>query len=198
VTDIPASSPATPLEDLPDEALAARAAALRDPEMFGMLVARHQARVRGYLLQLAGDPAAADDMAQDAFVRAWDRLETFAGKGRFLSWMMAIAHKQFLQAVRKGRRTRRLAAEIEHQATADNAPQGASAPDGATLADATRLLSALSDDERIVMLLAYGYGLSHSDIVDVTGLALGTVKSHIHRGKQRLRKQFGLESGDHG
>jgi RNA polymerase sigma-70 factor (ECF subfamily) len=197
VTDIPAPSPATLPEEPSDETLAARAAAFRDPEIFGVLVARHQARVRGYLLQLAGNPAAADDMAQDAFIRAWDRLETYAGKGRFVSWIMAIAHKQFLQAVRKGRRVRRLAAEIEHQAATDDVTHGATAEDGADLVDANRLLSVLSEDERTVMLLAYGYGLSHGDIVAVTDLALGTVKSHIHRGKEKLRNRFGLESEDH-
>lgn len=197
MTNIPAPSPAPSPEELSDEALAARAAALRDPEIFGVLVSRHQARVRGYLLQLAGNPAAADDMAQDAFIRAWDRLETYAGRGRFLSWMMAIAHKQFLQSVRKGRRTRRLVAEMEHQTAPNGLPEGATAADGANLADVATLLSALSEDERTVMVLAYGYGLSHSEIVDVTGLALGTVKSHIHRGKERLRKRFGSEFQDH-
>jgi len=198
VTDIPNPPPARPPDGLSDEALAARAAAFRDPEVFGVLVKRHQARVRGYLRQLSGDPAAADDMAQDTFIRAWDRLETYAGSGRFVSWLMSIAHKQFLQAVRKGQSVKRLHQEIEHQSLSMEGPRQPVNADGADLTDASMLLSVLSEDERTAMLLAYGYGLSHAEIAEVTGLALGTVKSHIHRGKERLRRRFGPEGAGHG
>ncbi len=162
-----------------------------------MLVARHQSKVRGYLRQLARDPAAADDMAQDAFIRAWDKLETYSGQGRFLSWLMAIAHKQFLQAVRKDKQVRRLEQALEHQAASSDMSEQSPVADGGDLADLSRLLAALSEDERTAMVLAYGYGLSHGEINEITGVPLGTVKSHIHRGKERIRKRFALENPGH-
>jgi len=163
-----------------------------------MLVSRHQGRVRGYLRQLAGDPAAADDLAQDTFIRAWDRIETFAGKGRFVSWLMAIAHKQFLQALRKKGRDRRLAEEMERLADPTVTEGLLSAHDAERAADLGVLLAELSGDERAAMVLSYAHGLSHSEIAEVTGLPLGTIKSHIHRGKDRIRARFDLEAADHG
>jgi len=63
--------------------------------------------------------------------------------------------------------------------------------------DLPRLLAVLSAEERQVMILAYAWGMSHGEIVEVTGLALGTVKSHIHRGKARIRERFRIgEIGD--
>lgn len=159
-----------------------------------MLVERHQSRIRGYLRQLCGNPAAADDLAQETFIRAWDKLATYSGRGRFSAWLMSIAHNAFLQAVRKtGREARRLsdlAAE-----SGDGATHGASvsAPFDGELADLPRLLSVLSEPERAVMVLSYGYGYSHGEIAEVTGMALGTVKSHIHRAKARIRARFDLE-----
>lgn len=162
-----------------------------------MLVRRHQGRVRGYLRQLARDPAAADDIAQETFIRAWDRIETFAGKGRFVSWLMAIAHKQFLQALRQGRRRRTLAEDLAEDDAGNPGTDRPLVADGADAADADRLLSALSEDERNAMLLAYGFGLSHAEVTEVTGLPLGTVKSHIRRGRDKLRERFDIESSNH-
>ena len=190
--------PGSSADGLSDEALVAQAAALRDRESFSMLVTRHQAKVRGYLRQLSRDPATADDLAQETFIRAWDKLASFSGKGRFLSWLLAIAHKQFLQSVRKSKRDERLLEGLENESSVHGDEPGARpAATDSDQVDLPRLLSVLSEPERTALVLAYGYGLSHGEIVEVTGMALGTVKSHVHRGKERIRKRFDPEQTDH-
>lgn len=180
-----------------DEELVAIAVAAGDQAAFGELVRRHQSRVRAWLRQLTGDAAEADDLAQETFLRAWTRLNTFAGRGRFLAWLMKLAYNEFLQAVRGSQRRRRLAGEYEAQAavlgrTADDSLSGTAAE----LPDLPRLLAVLGEEERHVMLLGYGCGFSQSEISEITGMALGTVKSHMHRGKARIRESFALEANE--
>ena len=64
------------------------------------------------------------------------------------------------------------------------------------LPDLPKLLAILTGPEQAVMLLGYGFGFSHSEITEVTGIALGTVKSHIHRGKAKIREKFRIEELD--
>ncbi len=175
-----------------DELLISRAIADNDTRAFGELVQRYQSRVRGWLRHLARDEALADDLAQDAFIRAWQKLSTFKGAGSFEAWLLGIARNEFLQSCRKsGREARhldRLAAETKTEADLGATPglQGESA-------DADRFLEILSQDEREVMILVFAIGLSHSEASDVSGLPLGTVKSHIRRGVSKIREKFGLE-----
>lgn len=164
-----------------------------------MLVSRHQSLIRGYLRQLCGDHSVADDLAQETFIRAWDRLSSFRGRGAFTSWLLSIAHNIFLQSARKSGRERRLAADFERRPEAGDAGGLSSPPvDEGDLLDLPRLLAPLSAEERAVIVLGYGYGYSHGEIARVTGMPVGTVKSHIRRGKLRIRKIFRIEGGTDG
>ena len=170
---------------------------MRDTDSFGLLVDRHQTRVRAYLRQMTREPAMADDLAQETFIRAWNKLASFSGKGSFVSWLMAIAHNQFLQAIRKSKRERRLMDDLEIE-KGEPAMQlaASSSATSSELPDLPKLLAVLTEQEQSVMLLGYGFGFSHVEITKVTGMALGTVKSHIYRGKARIRDKFGLEELD--
>ena len=66
-----------------DEALVARVVSLRDQQAFAVLVGRYQSQVRNYLRQLTRDSVNADDLAQETFIRAWDKMDTISGGGRF-------------------------------------------------------------------------------------------------------------------
>jgi RNA polymerase sigma-70 factor (ECF subfamily) len=180
-------------DDNSDEALVAKAAALRDTRSFDVLVDRHQSRVRAYLRRMTREPALADDLPQETFIRAWNKLSSFSGKGSFASWLMAIAHNQFLQAMRKMKRDRKLLDDVS--ATSEDFDMLSVATRSTTdgeLPDLPKLLAVLTAPEQSVMLLGYGFGFSHAEITQVTGLALGTVKSHIYRGKAKIREKFRL------
>lgn len=159
-----------------------------------MLVIRHQSRVRGYLRHLCGDYSVADDLAQETFIRAWDRLSSFRGRGAFPAWLLSIAHNLFLQSVRKSGRERRLMAQLQFYSEKAGAGVPSSPPVAeGDLLDLPRLLEPLSAQERAVIVLGHGYGYSHGEIARVTGMPVGTVKSHIRRGKLRIRETFHIE-----
>lgn len=168
----------------PDEELVARAVATGDAVAFGRLVERHQSAVRNWLRQLCRDSAQGDDLAQETFLAAWRNLASFAGTGRFSSWLMKIAYHAFLQASRRETQRRRLG-------DAWLAPEKAERPpEPGARADLERMLAVLSLDEQRSLILCYAHGLSHGEIADVMELPLGTVKSHIRRGGAKIRERF--------
>jgi RNA polymerase sigma-70 factor (ECF subfamily) len=171
-----------------DEQLVARALATADTSAFSELVGRHQSRVRNWLRQLTRDRAHADDLAQETFITAWQKLASFGGQGRFSSWLMKIAYNEFLQSHRAARRSKRLADAVSAENPTEPFENPTVAEQAAT--DLERMLAALSDEERQAMVLCYAYGLSHSEASEVTGMPIGTIKSHIHRGKDRIRARF--------
>ena len=86
---------------LSDETLVSRVIATRDTDAFAELVGRHQGRIRGLLTHLARDPSLAQDLAQDTFVRAWERIDMFRGTGSFAAWLGRLAYNRFLQHERR-------------------------------------------------------------------------------------------------
>lgn len=167
-----------------DEQLAALAAA-GDMAAFGELVRRHQGLVRSMLARMTGDRARAEDIAQDAFIRAFEKIEAFSGKGSFKGWLCRVAYTEFLMAARKGRSQARMLDAYGADLDESEAPR-----DMGSVVDLDRALATLKEDERQVVVLCYAGGLSHSEAAEVTGLPLGTVKSHVNRGREKLRAFF--------
>jgi RNA polymerase sigma-70 factor (ECF subfamily) len=171
-----------------DEALVASVVARRDAVAFETLVLRYQSKVRNWLRQLARDAARADDLAQETFIRAWERAHTFSGKGRFASWIMKIAFNCYLQS----RRTQVLQSKLAAAVAADELTEPVAASSD-ELPDLPRMLASLSDEERLTMILCYAHGLSHSEIAEIVEMPLGTVKSHLQRGRAKIRERFQLQ-----
>jgi len=170
-----------------DEQLVSIAAASGDTKAFEELVRRHQTRIRSWLLHLTNNSAQADDLAQDTFLRAWNRLGSFQGRGKFSSWLMKIAYNNFLQSKRQQARDQRLTESL-----APEAAERVRVEQDPTLLDLPKLMAVLSDDERVAMTLCYAHGCSHSEIAEVTSMPLGTIKSHIRRGKKKIHEHFDL------
>jgi RNA polymerase sigma-70 factor (ECF subfamily) len=144
--------------------------------------------VRNWLRQLTRNAATADDIAQETFIKAWDKLDSFGGQGRFAAWLMKIAYTEFLMMHRRAKSALRLAAAVE--AASVGAPVHDPSGEQAVAADLERMLAILTDDERAVMVLCYAQGLSHGEASEVTGFPVGTVKSHISRGKEKISQRF--------
>lgn len=165
-----------------DVELIARVLADDDHASFGELVRRHQSAVRQFLRHLTrADAATADDLAQETFVRCYRSLASFRADASFSTWLLGIAYNQWRNARRK-RRDHALLDELVHE---PSTPAPTSAVDlRADLAGALRTLSA---DEQLALHLAYQQGLSHAEIAALTAWPLGTVKTHVARGKDQLR-----------
>ena len=166
-----------------DSELIARVVVSDDHAAFGELVRRHQSAVRHFLRHLAGgDAALADDLAQDTFVQAWHGLARFRGGSSFSTWLLGIAHNHWRNARRK---QRTVPVEPAHLAALEPTPSPAPLSD--LRHDLDRALRTLAEEERTALHLCFQQGLSHSEIADVLQWPLGTVKTHINRGKDKLR-----------
>lgn len=161
-----------------------------DDQAFAELVRRRQGMVRDLMRRLSGDRAFAEDLAQMAFVQAWRQLGRLQSPGAFGSWLRAIAVNVWLQEVR------RAPARFETP-EADLPEPDAEGLDPDDLAaarlDLSRALLRLKAPERICVVLSYAEGLSHGEIAEATGWPLGTVKSNVARGSERLRSWLAPE-----
>ena len=166
--------------------------ARQDADAFGELVRRHQSQVRNFLRKITRDYVLADDLAQDAFLHAWDKIHTFRGKGSFIGWLLKVAYTTFLQSKRKSNRYVEILDEVGQQT--DNRI----IDESNEVADLDKFLAVLSEEERAVMILSYACGLSHREIGDAASLPVGTVKSIIFRGKEKIRESFEIEDHKHG
>ncbi|WP_188235964.1 RNA polymerase sigma factor [Sphingopyxis sp. LK2115] len=169
-----------------DWALSQRVA-MGDRAAFQLLVLRHEGRVRAFLARAAGCDA--DDLAQEAFVRAWQRAGEYRGQGRYAAWVMGIGWRLFLDQRRTARRRAAIARDDEARATSTD-PRSAS--DAAV--DADRLLAALSPQERAALTLCFGHGWSHGEAAAILGVPLGTLKSLVLRGRAKAQKMIAGES----
>ncbi len=156
-----------------------------DARVFEILVRRHQGVVRAQLRRLLhGDHASADDLAQETFVLAWRKLDQFRGEARFSTWLYRIAHACFLQHCRsRGRRWQQEAALAP-----DDEALGHEARPPELGLDLDAALRRLSGPQRAALLYCVQLGLSHEEAALVMDLPLGTVKTHVLRGKARLRQ----------
>lgn len=164
----------------PDEALA-QDAKRGSTLAFESLVRRNQSLVRGFLRRLTGNAALADDLAQETFVAAWRRLGSYEGKGAFRGWLCRIAYTQFLQHRRSAKAS--TARDVAYMMEAETTQEDGAAAEARM--DLDRVLSSLSPEQRAAMALCYGEGMSHAEAADALGMPLGTVKSHVLRGKEK-------------
>ncbi len=178
-----------------DHYLVARAVSAEDTAAFGELIRRHQSQVRNFLRKLTGDITAADDLAQDCFLHAWNKLQTFTGRGSFIGWLLKVAYTTFLQSKRKSKRYREVLEEAAYIAQTESRSYTQQSDE---VSDLDKLLAVLTEDERAIVVMSYACGLSHREISDATGLPTGTVKSVIFRGKEKIRKNFEIKDHQHG
>ncbi len=155
-----------------------------DRAAFQLLVLRHEGRLRAFLARAAGCDA--DDLAQETFVRAWQRAGDYRGQGSYAAWIMGIGWRLFLDQRRTARRRAELATGDDEAPTATD-PRGAS--DAAI--DADRVLAALSPPERAALTLCFGHGWSNGEAAEIMGLPLGTLKSLVLRGRAKAQKMIG-------
>lgn len=174
-----------------DRQLVRRIVAHQDMQAFGDLVKRHQSQVRNFLRRLTRDVTLAEDLAQDTFLHAWDKLHTYAGTGSVIGWLLRIAYTTFLQSKRKSKRYLEVLQSAGHsQGTID----ALVVRDCDEMTDLDGFLAVLGEEERAVLILSYACGLSHREIGDATSMPIGTVKSIIFRGKEKIRETFNIGS----
>ena len=187
----PARDPRARLEEASEVAIVVRAMT-GDDAAFGELVLRRQKRVRDLMRRLCGDHALADDLAQQAFMQAWRRLRDLRDPGAFGGWLKRLAVNVWLAEMRRAR----LPFEDDEEAFAEFPDPAPSPERAAGRIDLERALAGLRPAERMCVVLAHGEGMTHAEIAETSGLPLGTVKSHVLRGTEKLKRILARMNGD--
>ena len=165
-------------------------------DAFGQLVVRYQNRLYNTLVHITGSADDARDVAQDAFVHAFQKLGTFRGQSAFYSWLFHIAVNA---AVSRKRKSRRFTASID--AARENA--GIEPTDTHPIAQPSyplevaerqalvrQGLAQLSEEFRTALVLKEIEGLKYDEIAEIVGCPIGTVRSRIHRARIELREKL--------
>lgn len=160
------------------------------------LVQRFERPIYSLIVRMVQDPATAEDLAQDVFVKAFRRLNTYDPQWKFSSWLFKIAHNTAIDHLRRS-----TPETVPLEAEEDDKGKGSLS---AVLADETaedpqamaerrdlarsleRAISSLRPEYRQAVLMFYAHGASYHDICEVTGLPLGTVKTNLHRARKEL------------
>ena len=137
--------------------------------------------MRAFLRRLTANAAEADDLAQDAFVKAYRAHASLASTEAARTWLFRIAYRTFLDARRRSDRREAL------MPAQDETPP---APAPGLRMDVEAALAHLPPDRRACVMLGLGLGHSHREVAEITGLPLGTVKSHIDRARTFLRGEL--------
>ena len=172
------------------EAVVVALAANGDGHAFEELVRRNQADVRRLMRRLSNDAALADDLSQHVFVEVWQSLPKLDAPAAFPKWLKSIALNIWLQHFRKKQLlvfdndAQERLASVSVDRSRDSA------------IDLTKALALLPPAVRLCVVLAYQERMSHREISESTGIPLGTVKSHVGRGSERLRKTLSDYGGE--
>jgi RNA polymerase sigma-70 factor (ECF subfamily) len=163
-----------------DETLVSRTVRLKDTAAYGELVRRYEQKILMLQLRLTGERALAEDLSQETFLRAWQKLDTFSASGSFGGWLASLAYNVFRAHWRKHRRQK-------DEVALDDLELSAPAQDETGGADLDRLLGLLSRQDQVIMTLSYAYGLSNTEVGQVLDMPAGTIKARIHRAKAKIR-----------
>ncbi len=176
-------------------------------DAYADLLARYERPVFTLVLRMVRDRSAAEDLAQEAFLKAFDKLATYDPGRKFSSWLFKIAHNTAVDRLRRrgvgtvsldeplGGEPDAPAREVED--AAGETPEEAAHRTDLSRA-LTRAVGRLRPEYREVVLLRYQAGLEYGDIADATGFPLGTVKTYLHRARKELAGWLGEEGWGRG
>jgi RNA polymerase sigma-70 factor (ECF subfamily) len=164
---------------------AVRLAQSGDQDAFARLYRENAGRVYALCLRLSGDAARAQDLTQDVFVRAWEKLPTFRGESAFSSWL----HRLAVNVVLSGRRAEfRRESRVAPTDDLDGVGAASLDPPPGLAMDLERAIAALPPGARAVFVLHDIEGYEHREIAELTGIAAGTSKAHLFRARRLLRE----------
>jgi len=180
-----------PLRELPlptDDAALVRRSLAGDLDAFELLYRGHVGRVHGAILRLVGmDRGRAEELTQDAFVRAWQKLSSFRHESAFSTWLYRLGVNTALMALR-ARREESGGDDDLLEAAGGEVPFCAG-----ERGDIERAVSALPPRARAVLVLHDVEGWKHEEIAAELGMAVGSSKAQLHRARGLLRRALGAQ-----
>lgn len=179
------------MSQLNDISLVAQVVVFKNTKAFDQLVHKYQSPIRRFFLNLTcGDSELSDDLAQDTFIKAYTNIASFRNLSSFSTWLYRIAYNIFYDYIRSRKETADLdAREIDAISSVEQENVG-------QRMDIYQSLKTLKEAERTCVTLFYMEDASIDKIAGITGMPVGTVKSHLSRGKEKIAtylKQNGYE-----
>ena len=171
----------------PEDAALVAAARSGSDAAFARLVDRHQQAVRTFLRRVCANEADADDMAQETFLAAWSALDRLGDPGRLKSWLFGIAWRKAKTGARSAARSR-----AREQGWMEGRPTELD-PKAEMKIAMDQAMAELPADQRASIALCLAGGWSHVDAAALLEIPLGTLKSHITRGRARLAARLGVQ-----
>jgi RNA polymerase sigma factor (sigma-70 family) len=175
------------------DAVLVRSAAAGDMLAFERLYRRHAGRVHGVITRLVGGQGVrAEDLTQEAFVRAWQALPAFRFESAFSTWLHRLAVNTALMELRSRRGQPRFDEDedaLDDLGVADSAGQGT-----ALSLDLERAVATLPPRARAVLVLYDVEGWKHEEIAGELGMAVGSSKAQLHRARHLLRERLGVQA----
>lgn len=157
-----------------------------DHRAFKKLVERYQSDIRGLFLRLThGNKGIVDDLAQESFIRVYKYLSGYTAKAKFKTWIFRIAYNVFYEYHSKNKIVQ---VDIDSVEMADQEYNTSS-----STIDFQQALKVLNQNERIVIILHFEKGFTHREVSNITKQPLGTVKTNILRGKEKLKIFYNYE-----
>lgn len=164
-----------------------RRVAAGDAAAFEQLYERHKTPLANFLFRMSWDRARAEELLQDVFMNLWRTASRFEARSAVSTYLYTMARNAYLNDARKSR----------HRKEAEKAPDRAAAPEDEVDPDRAEqaakvkaALEELPEDEREAVVLAHYQGMPYQQIAEVQGVPIGTVKSRVHRGLQRLKEKL--------
>ena len=206
-----------------------KAAVQGDRAAYGILVDRHLKSVYNVALRIVGNSSDAEDVAQDAFLRAFERLDLFDSRWSFRNWLLKIASNLAINRIRARDRERRLHLKLADPLVTDGEGAGAEAADsggdgrgyggagGSASVDGsvdsefaaeragipsprqwTHWLDQLDEVQRTAIVLFHFQEMPYTEIAEVLQIPINTVRTHLYRGRKRLRELMGGQLDEDG
>lgn len=174
----------------------------RDPKALEVLYDRYSRVVYSFALRIVGDPQIAEELVQEVFFRAWQQGSAFREtRGAFVTWLLSITHNMAIDEVRKRRRRPQKADSEEPELVLASMPDTSQDIEGEVWLSSLRAtieaaMWNLPPAQREAIELAYFQGLTQREISERLGEPLGTIKTRMRLGIQKLREQLGDQLGD--
>jgi RNA polymerase sigma factor (sigma-70 family) len=172
-----------------DESMLVELARNGDCTAFERLYRANRDRIYGLLWRICGgDAALAEDLLQEAFIRAWQKLDSFRGESRFATWLHRLSVNVALSDRRI--RLRRVAHEVRIDETAERTAIGDRDVFADKRMDLEMAIARLPERARTVLILFDIEGYRHLEIAEMTGMAVGSSKAQLHRARKLLREEL--------
>ena len=173
-----------------------------DPRALEVLYDRYNRVVYSFALRIVSDPQIAEELLQEVFFRAWQQGKAFReSRGAFVTWLLSITHNMAIDEVRKRRRRPQKADSEEPETVLAGVPDSSQDVEAEVWLSSLRTtieaaLTQLPPAQRDAIELAYFQGLTQREIAERLGEPLGTIKTRMRLGIQKLREQLGDQLGD--